>query len=131
MTETIMPKELVEALKPDYIAPLVLYLVHDSCPESGSLYEVGAGYIAKDRWERSEGVLFRPSELTPENVKANWNKIVDFTRSTHPTSTEEFMARVMDNIANPESAKPAEHKVETSNPKETKQTPSQDTQSSG
>jgi hypothetical protein len=121
MTETIMPKELVEALKPDYIAPLVLYLVHDSCPESGSLYEVGAGYIAKDRWERSEGVLFRPSELTPENVKANWNKIVDFTRSTHPTSTEEFMARVMDNIANPE----------TSNPKETKQTPSQDTQSSG
>jgi len=29
MTETVMPKELVEALKPDYVAPLVAVLVSD------------------------------------------------------------------------------------------------------
>jgi len=50
MTETVMPKELVEALKPDYVAPLVALLVHEDCPESGSLFEVGAGYISKQRW---------------------------------------------------------------------------------
>lgn len=50
MTETVMPKELVEALKPEYVAPLVAFLVHESCPESGSLFEVGAGYICKNRW---------------------------------------------------------------------------------
>lgn len=98
MTETVMPKELTEALKPDYIAPLVLYLVHDSCPESGSLFEVGAGYIAKDRWQRSEGVLFRPHQLSPESVKSHWNKIVDFTKSSNPTGNEELMAKVMENI---------------------------------
>lgn len=69
MTETVMPKELVEALKPEYIAPLVLYLCHDSTTENGSLFEVGAGYIAKLRWERTEGVLFKTSDLTPESVK--------------------------------------------------------------
>ncbi len=35
MTETVMPKEIVEALKPDYIAPFVGLLCHEKCPESG------------------------------------------------------------------------------------------------
>jgi len=50
MTSTVMPKEVVDALKPEYIAPFVAYLSHDSCNETGGLYEVGAGYIAKQRW---------------------------------------------------------------------------------
>lgn len=58
MTETVMPKELVEALKPDYVAPLVAVLCHEKCPETGSLFEVGAGYIAKQRWQRTKGILF-------------------------------------------------------------------------
>jgi hypothetical protein len=43
MTETIMPPDLVKALKPEYVSPLVLYLCHDSCKETGSIFEVGAG----------------------------------------------------------------------------------------
>ena len=50
MTETVMPKEVVEALKPDYVAPLVLYLAHESCPVNGGLIDVGAGYIGVNRW---------------------------------------------------------------------------------
>jgi hypothetical protein len=50
MTETVMPKEVVEALKPEYVAPFVAYLSHSDCVDSGALYEVGAGYIAKQRW---------------------------------------------------------------------------------
>jgi NAD(P)-dependent dehydrogenase (short-subunit alcohol dehydrogenase family) len=57
MTETVMPKELTEALKPDFVAPFVAVLAHESCPESGSLFEVGAGYVAKQRWNRSDGLL--------------------------------------------------------------------------
>jgi hypothetical protein len=55
MTETVMPKEVVDALKPEFVAPFVAYLSHDQCADSGALYEVGAGYIAKQRWQRSEG----------------------------------------------------------------------------
>jgi len=50
MTATVMPAEVVEALSPDYVAPFVAYLAHDSCQDNGSLLEVGAGYIAKMRW---------------------------------------------------------------------------------
>jgi len=50
MTETVMAKELVEALAPEYVVPLVAYLVHESTEETGSLFEVGAGFISKLRW---------------------------------------------------------------------------------
>ncbi len=43
MTETVMPKEVTEILKPEFIAPFVGLLCHSDCPETGQLYEVGAG----------------------------------------------------------------------------------------
>jgi len=98
MTETVMPKELVEALKPEYVAPLVAFLAHDSCEESGSLFEVGAGYIAKLRWERTQGKIFKPADLTPENIKASWTKITDFTDATHPSTNQDIMTYVMSNL---------------------------------
>lgn len=50
MTATVMPEEVLKTLAPDFVAPFVGYLVHDSCDENGGLYELAAGYIAKMRW---------------------------------------------------------------------------------
>jgi len=47
MTATVMPEEVLSMLAPEYVAPFVAYLCHESCEENGSLYEVGAGFIAK------------------------------------------------------------------------------------
>lgn len=47
MTETVMPPELVQALRPEFVAPVVVYLAHESCAENGSLFELGAGWVAK------------------------------------------------------------------------------------
>lgn len=47
MLPFIFDTDLVEALKPEYVSPLVLYLCHDSCTETGSLFELGAGWIGK------------------------------------------------------------------------------------
>ena len=60
---------LVEALKPEFIAPLVLYLCHESCEESHALFEVCAGWVAKVRWQRSEGVVLRDAttDISPES----------------------------------------------------------------
>jgi NAD(P)-dependent dehydrogenase (short-subunit alcohol dehydrogenase family) len=98
MTETVMPKELVEALKPEYVAPFIALLCHDTCPENGSLFEVGAGYICKNRWQRSQGVLFKVQELTPENISKNWDRVVDFTNGTFPTGNQEMMEVIVNNI---------------------------------
>jgi putative sterol carrier protein len=100
MTETIMPAEVVQALKPDYVAPIVLYLSHDSCQENVSLFEVGGGYCAKLRWERAAGALFPLNQkITPEMFQKDWDKVTDFKNSTHPANQRESSMVVMSNLS--------------------------------
>ena len=99
MTETVLPPDLIAALKPEYVSPLVAYLSHESCEENGSLFEVGGGFIGKLRWERAQGTTFRLSRaLTPEQVKGKWSTIVDFGKSTHPTNITESMQPILSNL---------------------------------
>jgi 3-hydroxyacyl-CoA dehydrogenase/3a,7a,12a-trihydroxy-5b-cholest-24-enoyl-CoA hydratase len=112
MTATVMPAEVVEALKPDYVAPIVGFLAHDSCEDNGGLYEVGAGYVCKLRWQRTGGVQYPVKGLKPETVAAQWNKVTDFnTGATFPESNQEMMEVIMNNL---EAAKEAEEKAAAS-----------------
>src|SRR6476659_2856173 len=92
MTETVLPKELLDALKPEYVSALVAKLSHESTEETGGLYEVGGGFFAKLRWERSEGKTFRLGRnITVEDVDASWKDITQFDKTTHPGSVAESM----------------------------------------
>src|SRR5262249_6835145 len=53
LTAEVLPPELLEVIKPEHVTPLLTWLCHDSCAETGGLFEVGAGYVAKLRWERT------------------------------------------------------------------------------
>jgi 3-hydroxyacyl-CoA dehydrogenase/3a,7a,12a-trihydroxy-5b-cholest-24-enoyl-CoA hydratase len=99
MTETVLPKELLDALKPEYVSPLVAYLVHEGCEETGGVFEVGGGVMNKLRWERTVGKTFKLGrDITPDAVKAAWSQITDFEKSTHPANITESMQPVMDNL---------------------------------
>ncbi len=99
LTETILPKELTDALKPEYVSPLVAWLCHDDCEESGGLFEVGGGYFSKLRWQRAEGQMFRVGrKLSPEDVRKTWSKITDFENATHPTQVAESMGPILQNV---------------------------------
>ncbi len=104
LTETVLPKEAIDALKPEYVSPLVAYLCHESCNETGGLFEVGGGLFTKLRWERTEGQLFRPGRaITPESVQSVWSKVVDFSKTTHPTDIMQSMTPIMSNVQAPPS----------------------------
>lgn len=105
MTRTIMPEEMVQAFKPDYIAPLVLALCSDKVPKkpTGGLYEVGSGWVGQTRWQRTGGHGFPVDvPLTPEEVLKHWEKIRDFEdgRADHPESPQDGLKKVMANIEN-------------------------------
>ena len=104
MTETVLSKDLIEALKPDYVVPLVAYLAHDSCEETGGLFEVGAGYVAKLRWERTEGKAYKYSEFTAEALARDWEAITDFSKFQNPESLNDTLREMMNNVESNQTA---------------------------
>jgi len=110
LTETIMPPAVVEALKPEAVAALVVSLCAEECEENGSLFETGAGWTAKMRWERSQGVVLEGEAATDaDQVAASLAAIGDFAGADHPASIEDtfkpVMSRIGMNQAKPEPQK--------------------------
>ncbi|NWW25573.1 DHB4 enzyme, partial [Falcunculus frontatus] len=105
LTQTVMPQDLVDAFKPEYVAPLVVWLCHDSCAENGSLFEVGAGWIGKLRWERSLGAIVRGKNqpMTPEAVRDKWEKVCDFDNASKPRTIQESISVLSDALSQIES----------------------------
>jgi multifunctional beta-oxidation protein len=105
MTRTIMPEDMVQAFKPEQVAPLVLALCSDKIPNppTGGLFEVGSGWQARTRWQRSGGHGFPVDEpLTPEAVVAQFQKIINFDdgRADHPEDSQDGLKSIMANMQN-------------------------------
>lgn len=83
LTQDIVPPDVFEALKPEYAVPIVMWLCHDQCLETGGLFESGGGFLTKLRWQRTDGAALREKgkKMLPEHVRDNWEKVVDFEKS--------------------------------------------------
>ncbi|MCL5042279.1 MAG: SDR family oxidoreductase [Gammaproteobacteria bacterium] len=99
MTEGLFPAGAFDKLKPELVSPLVAYLCSPDCQETGSLFEVGGGWMGKVRWERSLGIGFNPDEgFTPEDVAANFEQLCSFEGAVHPKDNIEALKELMANI---------------------------------
>jgi NAD(P)-dependent dehydrogenase (short-subunit alcohol dehydrogenase family) len=76
MTENILPAEIAERLKPDYVTPGVVYLCSEGAP-TGAILTAGAGCFALAREYETEGVYLGENGLSVEEVRDNWAKIAD------------------------------------------------------
>lgn len=94
MTQTVMPPDVLENLKPDWVVPLVAVLVHPSNKqETGSIFECGAGHVAKIRWERAKGALLKVGPtLTPGAILKKWDNVNDFSQPSYPDGVADFMS---------------------------------------
>lgn len=88
-----MPDEFKAAIKTEYVAPLVGYLAHPECQETGSMFEASGGAYKKLRWERSEGLrLDTTKPLTIGDIASGWDQVVDFSTSEHPEDMREALS---------------------------------------
>ena len=97
LTETVMPEDLVQALKPEFVTPLVIYLTHESCHETGQIFEAGAGWYGTVQLYRGKGKVIphataedckirrkkKQIKVITVLVQANWSNIVDMSKARH------------------------------------------------
>lgn len=100
-----MPEEMVQAFKPEQVAPIVIALSSDKVPNppTGGLFEVGSGWHARTRWQRSGGYDFPVDiNLTPEMILKVWKDVVNFDdgRADHPEDSQDGLKSIMKNLQN-------------------------------
>uniref|UniRef100_A0A7I4Y4A7 Peroxisomal multifunctional enzyme type 2 n=1 Tax=Haemonchus contortus TaxID=6289 RepID=A0A7I4Y4A7_HAECO len=101
LTQTVLPESLIEALKPEYVTPLVVNLCHESFTESGKVFEAGAGWYGTLQYYRSPGKLM--PNATAEDIRKNWSQITDMNNAKHYESMRDVMTELMGIIAEMEA----------------------------
>ncbi|RVE48316.1 hypothetical protein evm_007067 [Chilo suppressalis] len=86
LTEDILPPDMFEAMKPNLIAPVVAYMVHESFEGTAQVIDSTLGYASKVHFVRSVGTALKkkPSDqVTIESVKEFWPKVMDMNGAKH------------------------------------------------
>jgi NAD(P)-dependent dehydrogenase (short-subunit alcohol dehydrogenase family) len=84
MTEDILPKEVLEKLTPEYVAPVVAQLCTEELPETASIFIVGGGKVQRTALFQNEGVTFSDVPSVDE-VAAKWGEITDLSAAKQAT----------------------------------------------
>jgi NAD(P)-dependent dehydrogenase (short-subunit alcohol dehydrogenase family) len=98
MTENILPPQIADRLRPEYVTPGVVFLVSEEAP-SGVILTAGAGTFALAQMCETEGVYLGEGGLSVEEVRDNWAKITDpagqRAYENGGLQTQKFLAKAM------------------------------------
>ncbi len=77
LTEDVMPPDLFEKSKPEFVVPLVMVLCSEACQQSGEVFNCGMGYFNRAAILTGPAVQLgdRDNPPTPEQIHENWKKI--------------------------------------------------------
>ncbi len=77
LTEDVMPPEMFQKMSPDYVAGLTLFLCSEECQDTGSIFNVGAGFYSRAAVMTGPGIQLGDAGHvpTPEDIRDNWEKV--------------------------------------------------------
>jgi NAD(P)-dependent dehydrogenase (short-subunit alcohol dehydrogenase family) len=78
MTQDILPPEVLEKLKPEFVAPVVAYLCTEESGDNGSVFVVGGGRVQRVALFENEGANFENPPSVDE-VASQWAQITDLS----------------------------------------------------
>lgn len=76
LTATVMPPNVVDKLKPEFVSPLAAYLVSENCELSGAMMVAGGGYFSRAAVMEGPGAFFDdPEKVSPDDIAAKISQI--------------------------------------------------------
>jgi len=80
LTEELLPPDLTDKLKPEFVAPLVVYLCSKECEGTGQIFNAGMGYFNRAAIVSGKGTFLGDGKVpTPEQVFKNIEAIDDLS----------------------------------------------------
>ncbi len=96
MTENLLPPQMLEMLKPEYVTPAVVFLASEEAP-TGVIVSAGAGVFSSAQIMESTGVNLGHG-ATADTVAEYWPKISDFAGAKHFTMGNEHGAHIFERL---------------------------------
>jgi NAD(P)-dependent dehydrogenase (short-subunit alcohol dehydrogenase family)/acyl dehydratase/putative sterol carrier protein len=77
LTEDVLPPDLFEKLKPEFVTPLVLYLCSEDCHDTGLIINAGMGFFNRTIIVSGPGSLIGDGKTPPavEAIHHNWKSL--------------------------------------------------------
>ncbi|MGE0221910.1 MAG: SDR family oxidoreductase [Acetobacteraceae bacterium] len=80
MTETLLPPDVGQWMKPELVSPMVAWLCSEECDQNGEIMAATAGGYARVQYFVTDGAQFDPAEpVTIEMIQENIEKIRDLS----------------------------------------------------
>ncbi|MFH1149858.1 MAG: SDR family oxidoreductase [Actinomycetota bacterium] len=78
LTATVLPPQVVEKLKPEFVSPIAAYMCSEACELSGQILVAGAGYFSRAAIVEGPGVFFEdPAVVTVDDIAAKISEITN------------------------------------------------------
>ena len=76
LTEDVLPPDMFQQLKPEFLAGIVLYLASENCAETGGIVNAAAGFFSRAAVMTGPGTTLGGGKIpTPEEIRDQWAKI--------------------------------------------------------
>jgi NAD(P)-dependent dehydrogenase (short-subunit alcohol dehydrogenase family) len=99
MTEALMPPQMLEMLKPEFVTPGVVFLASEDAP-TGVILTAGAGIFSAAQMIETNGVNLGHA-VSADTIAANWARISDFTGAKHYVTGSEQVAKIVQRSQDP------------------------------
>jgi NAD(P)-dependent dehydrogenase (short-subunit alcohol dehydrogenase family) len=82
MTESLLPPDVGQWMKPELVSPMVAWLCSEECDQNGEIMAATAGGYARVQYFQSEGVQFDPDQpVTLDMVAEKMSTIRDLSKA--------------------------------------------------